>query len=198
MYKQTRSIVLASSSPRRKTFLERFYLEFKVITSPLEEKVKKGELPVEYASRTAREKAESVVSKCLGDEIIISADTIVVFKNKILGKPRSSSDSFAMLKQLNGKTHEVITSYFVYDCQNKEIIQRSISTQVSFIRHPDNLLKTYAESSEPRDKAGGYSIQGVGTFLVDSIVGSYNNVVGLPIEMLLKDLVKKGYLSIAN
>lgn len=197
MYKQTRSIVLASSSPRRKAFLDRYHLEFKVITSSLEEKIKEGELPVEYASRTAREKADSVVSKCSREEIIISADTIVVFRNKILGKPQSSSDSFAMLKHLNGNTHDVITSYVVYDCYSEEKLQRCISTQVNFLRHPDNLLKSYAESTEPRDKAGGYSIQGIGTFLIASISGSYNNVVGLPIEILLNDLVEKQYLLIA-
>ena len=198
IFKQTRGIVLASSSPRRKAFLERYDLEFRILTGALDEKVNEGEQPIEYAARTAREKAECILDQCTKEEIVISADTIVIFENKILGKPRSSSDSFEMIKQLNGNTHEVITSYFVYNCENAGVIQRNTSTKVSFIRQPENLLKSYADSNEPLDKAGAYSIQGVGTFLVKSIIGSYNNVVGLPIELLLKDLIENRYLLIAN
>lgn len=193
---QTKGIVLASSSPRRKAMLERYNLKFRIQTGNVEEKAKHLEQPEVFVVRTAKEKAESVFPSCQSEEIVISADTIVVFKNKILGKPRSPADSFSMLNRLNGNTHQVITSYVIYDCESKAVIQRSTKTEVSFFEYPDKVLKKYAESDEPADKAGAYSIQGIGTFLVKSIVGSYNNVVGLPIEILLNDLIDQKYIII--
>jgi len=193
-FQQVKSIVLASTSPRRKAFLQRYDLEFRIVTGAIEENLQESERPEDFVSRTALEKAESVISLCTTEEIIIAADTIVVFENKVLGKPQSPDDSFLMLKRLNGNTHEVITSYVIYDCENKETVQRNTSTEVTFYKHPDIILKAYAESPEPVDKAGAYSIQGIGTFLVKSIVGSFNNVVGLPIEILLMDLRERQYL----
>jgi len=90
----------------------------------------------------------------------------------------------------------VITAYFIFDSKNRQEILRDVTTKVVFNQVSNDLLAVYAASKEPLDKAGAYSIQGIGTFLVDSIEGSYNNVVGLPIESVLQDLLDNEFISI--
>jgi len=191
---QKRNIVLASGSPRRKAYLDRYSLKFRILTGSVDEISQLGEDPVSFANRMASEKADAILNECHADEIVIAADTIVVFDGKILGKPNSQVDIYPMLSVLNGNKHEVITSYVIHDCQNNSRIQNKAITEVTFHNLPANILKIYASSNEPQDKAGSYSIQGVGTFLVSSINGSYNNVVGLPIELLIRDMIELGYL----
>lgn len=193
-FDQLRPIILASGSPRRKNYLKRYGFQFEIITADIDEQVKKGEDPYCYAKRLSIEKASAVRNKCSADKIIIAADTIVVQQDKILGKPSSPDDVLPALMFLNGKKHQVITAYAILDNKTGDIIQNSISTEVEFFELPEVQLKRYAESTEPLDKAGSYSIQGVGTFLVKSIKGSYNNVVGLPVEYLIQDLAEKNYI----
>ncbi len=166
------------------------------MTSSIDETVREGEEPVTYARRLAKEKGLAVAEKLKDDEIVIAADTIVLIGNQILGKPENSHTVLTMLHKLNGKSHLVITAYFIYDCNNGQEILQDVTTKVMFKNVSNNLLTAYAESEEPLDKAGAYSIQGIGTFLVDSIEGSYNNVVGLPIESLLQNLLDNKFLSI--
>lgn len=191
---QKRSIVLASGSPRRKAYLERYSLDFRILTGSVDETPHLNEKPVSFAKRMANEKADVILNNCNADEIVIAADTIVVFKGKIVGKPHSRKDVFPMLEMLNDEQHEVITSYIIHDCQDHSRTQNEVTTEVIFRKIPVEILKSYANSEEPQDKAGSYSIQGIGTFLVSSINGSYNNVVGLPIELLIKNLIDLGYL----
>jgi septum formation protein len=186
---QYKPIVLASGSPRRKDYLNKYNLNFEIITGNIDESVRPGELPEYFARRMALEKANAVLPKCTSDAVVIAADTIVVFENEILGKPASPADVLPMLKKLNGKTHNVITAYQIVDKDTGEEISRSAFTEVRFNHLSNHLLQAYSESEEPLDKAGAYSIQGLGTVLVESINGSYNNVVGLPVEMLLQDLI---------
>lgn len=193
-FDQLRAVVLASGSPRRKDYLNRYGFEFDIITADIDESVSPGESPETFAQRLAKEKAEAVQQQCTAGQIIIAADTIVVQGETILGKPASQKDILPALQLLNGKNHQVMTAYAVLDTVSGEMIQQLVSTEVEFFNLPEEQLKCYAASSEPLDKAGSYSIQGVGTFLVKSIKGSYNNVVGLPIEHLLQDLAKKEYI----
>ncbi len=186
---QYKHIVLASGSPRRKDYLDKYNLNFEVIKGDIDETVMRGEGPESYARRMALEKANEVIPECTADAVVIAADTIVVFESEILGKPPSPEDVLPMLKKLNGKSHEVITSYQIVDKGTNEEVNRSVFTKVRFNRLSDHILKAYSRSREPLDKAGAYSIQGLGTILVESIEGSYNNVVGLPIEILLQDLI---------
>lgn len=195
-FKQNRSIVLASGSPRRKSYLERYQLQFTIVTADVDESVKPGEDPVTYARRLAKEKGETVAELVNKDDLIIAADTIVVLNNEILGKPHSKADVLPMLEQLNGKEHQVITSFFVLDKQTGQSVGREVTTIVRFNQTPADQLAAYAETVEPLDKAGAYSIQGIGTFLVHSIDGSYNNVVGLPVEVLLQLLIENNWLSL--
>lgn len=186
---QYKHIVLASGSPRRKDYLDKYNLKFDIIIGDIDESVLPGEMPEDFARRMALEKANAVIPKCTSDSVVIAADTIVVFQDEILGKPASPDGVLPMLDKLNGNTHEVITSYQVVDKGTNEEVNRSVSTKVTFNQLSEQVLLAYSQSQEPLDKAGAYSIQGLGTILVESIKGSYNNVVGLPIEVLLQDLI---------
>ena len=194
-FKQHKKIVLASGSPRRKEYLERYNLTFRIVVSEIDEEVKDGESPLAYAMRMSKEKAESVVDGCAANEIVLAADTIVVLHERILGKPADLSEAIGMLKDLNGCVHEVITAYAILHPANNRIIKNYSCTKVRFNQISLEHIRTYAESEEPLDKAGSYSIQNTGTFLVDSIEGSYNNVVGLPIEKVIEDFIKHGFIS---
>ncbi|MBU3917737.1 septum formation protein Maf [bacterium] len=195
---QNRNIVLASGSPRRKEYLLRYGLKFKILTGNVEETVKQGEDPVCFTERMAVEKANVIIDQCSSHDIIISADTIVLFNDRVLGKPEGAESVFPMLLELNGKSHEVITSYTIIDCENRKNIQRTTRSQVLFNKLPEKVLKAYSKTQDPLDKAGGYSIQGPGTFLVHSINGSYNNVVGLPVEILLMDLLEHKFIAVQD
>ncbi|MBU2647236.1 septum formation protein Maf [bacterium] len=193
---QNRKFVLASGSPRRKEYLERYHLDFHILTGDIDETVLKGEKPVVYARRLAREKGLTVAERLFDNEIVIAADTIVVLNDLIIGKPATKADVLPMLQRLNGKCHQVITAYFIFDCQYRKEILRDVTSKVVFNKLATEQLAAYAELEEPLDKAGAYSIQGIGTFLVESIEGSYNNVVGLPIEVLIQDLLDNRMLKI--
>ena len=196
MYTQNRNIVLASGSPRRKNYLERYNLEFCIRTADVDETAHPGENPLEYARRMAREKGEKVAANRSGDELVIAADTIVVLDSQILGKPECREDVLPMLQRLNGREHLVITSFFIFDGKSQQAIQSEVTTKVRFKQVTEDQLQAYASLDEPLDKAGAYSIQGVGTFLVGAIEGSYNNVVGLPIEALIAILIENDWLSV--
>ncbi len=198
LFVQKKEIVLASKSPRRKGYLERYGLRFRILTGEVDETPRTDEQPVDFVGRMAGEKAGVVVGRCSEDEIVIAADTIVVFEGEILGKPGSSKAVFPMLNRLNGNTHEVVTSYVIRNCANQKTIQKTAVSQVRFNRLSEGTIRAYASTSEPLDKAGAYSIQGVGTLLVRSIEGSYNNVVGLPIEMLLQNLLEHKFIEVRD
>lgn len=196
MFQQNRDFILASGSPRRKQYLERYHLRFDIITADIDESLIPGEKPAAYARRLSREKGMRVAGRGGGNEVVIAADTIVILEDRILGKPEGRADVLPMLIQLNGKEHQVMTSFFVFDKKTGEQIHGEVTTTVIFDHLPLAQLSVYAATEEPLDKAGAYSIQGIGTFLVKSINGSYNNVVGLPIEVLLQVLLENGYIGL--
>lgn len=187
--KQIKPIVLASGSPRRRSYLERYGLKFEVKKADIDESTLPNEVPIDFAVRMASEKAQAVLETCENTTAVIAADTIVVLEKEVLGKPGKREEILPMLKKLNGKMHQVITAYQIVDKSTNQTINRSALTEVQFNQLDNELLASYAKSEEPIDKAGSYSIQGLGTLLVKSINGSYNNVVGLPIEMVLQDLI---------
>jgi septum formation protein len=195
-FSQTKTIILASGSPRRKEYLERYQLKYRIINPNIDETPFNDEGPVTYAKRMAKEKVESISGDIGYDEIALSADTIVVYEDKILGKPVSTEDAYQMLTQLNGQVHSVVTAYALLLKAQNSLTVESVCTKVTFNELPEAFLRTYAESEEPLDKAGSYSIQGDGTFLVNAIEGSYNNVVGLPVEQLIQDFLKLKVITI--
>ena len=173
-------IILASQSPRRFELLKMIGLDFEVKPSNIIEKNKNALQPLDYALMNAKEKAR-VVGEKYPNSIVISADTIVVLGNQILEKPENDNHAFEILKQLNGKTHEVITAYGVI-LKSKEISKFDYEkTKVKFRRLPHDKIKAYVKTSEPLDKAGGYGAQGLGSLLIEKVDGCFYNVVGFPL-----------------
>lgn len=190
MFEQQRPILLASGSPRRREYLARYGLEFTVQTAQIDETPLEGEDPLAYVRRMVLAKAEPFAPEAEAGKVVVTADTLVLLHGEILGKPEGPAGVLPMLERLNGEAHQVITGYGLM--LGEERLVREVASRVTFRKSPPDLLAAYAKTEEPLDKAGAYSIQGLGTFLVESIEGSYNNVVGLPIEELLADLIQWG------
>lgn len=178
-------IILASNSPRRRELLSNAGVDFKVIVSNFVEDEKPELSPYEYAEYLAFSKAQSVLVSN-GNSIVIGADTIVVKNGEILGKPRNEQHAKEMLKKLSGSEHEVVTGYAVLT-SGKKIISHDI-TKVIFNELSEEFINDYVNSGSPMDKAGAYGIQDGG--LAKSIVGEYDNVVGLPTKKILKALTE--------
>ena len=191
MHTQKTPVILASQSPRRIKLLKTIIENFLVIPSKTDEVCDINLSPEENAILLGRNKATSV-AKYHPNNLIIGADTMVVLKNKIIGKPTDIENARQILRQLSGQEHEVITGITVVHSQ---ILSAS---KISRVRMKNLSLKdinSYVESGESMDKAGAYAIQGEGSFLVESYSGSYTNIIGLPME-LLEDLLQKSNFSI--
>lgn len=188
------SIVLASESTRRVDILRTLGISFSIIPPDIDETKLKEEMPQEFVHRIAYEKA-SKVGKHFPDKWVIAADTIVVLKGKVLGKPNNERDAFNMLKTLRGKWHKVITGYCVLNLLKNVVYRDMVETKV-FLRHmTDDEINRYIKTSEPMGKAGSYAVQGKGGYMVKEIKGSYTNVVGLPICEVAEALLSLGVLS---
>lgn len=188
-------LLLASSSPRRRELLASLGLEFSTRKAFCEEPAPHcGETGPEYAVRMAAFKA-GCIHPCPG-ATVIAADTVVCVANSILGKPHDQLEALRMLKLLNGKTHDVCTAVRLVLPDGKSNNFYEIS-QVTFGDWPEAVLNAYAASGEPMDKAGAYAIQGSGAFLIQSVSGSFSNVVGLPLEQLVCRLLANNIISAA-
>jgi septum formation protein len=184
------NIILASKSPRRRYLLEQAGLEFSVIPSGINEESVPTDSPESYARILAEYKAKDV-SKAHPDSWVIGADTIVFIDDTILGKPGSSDEARKMLRRLSAKTHQVITGYCICCKERNRFFSESIKTDVFFKELTNDEIQWYIHTGEPFDKAGSYAIQGLGTFLVKRINGSYTNVVGLPVCEILEFLIEE-------
>ncbi|MGE5809677.1 MAG: Maf family protein [Nitrospirota bacterium] len=176
-------IILASASPRRNSLLRQFGVPFKTVPADVDERVRAGETPEQYARRLSLDKARAASDKA-GKGIVIAADTIVVLDDEILGKPSDERDALRMLSMLSGKTHRVITALTVMDNAAGKTLTRLSQTTVRFRRLSAEEIMSYVKTGEPLDKAGAYGIQEKGALLVSGIEGCYFNVVGLPISLL--------------
>ena len=175
-------LVLASASPRRRELLQQIGHKFQVIPSQAEEQVLPGETPEEHVVRLSLDKATEVASReNISGRWFIGSDTIVLCDNQILGKPRDEAHATAMLKQLSGREHQVLSGYAVIDRQTGEQRTEAVSTKVWFRQLTEAEITGYIATGEPADKAGAYAIQGLGICFVAKIEGSYTNVVGLPL-----------------
>ena len=182
-----RRIVLASASPRRKEILRITGLKFDVYAGDYEEDLNLSLKPRQLARFLSRKKAEAVAEK-FHDTIIIAADTFIVCKDRLFGKPGTGKDAVKMLRVLNGKMHSVITGFTVMDTDNGRIISRSVETKVFFRKLTAEEIIAYAASGEPLDKAGAYAIQGIGAIFINKIDGDFFNVMGLPLCALTESL----------
>ena len=191
-------IVLASTSPRRIELLSHLGLEVEVLPPVADETPRKKEKPKALVSRLSRAKAESALAQLgtrLESGVVIAADTIVVAPGgkKILNKPHSRNEAIQMLRALSGKQHQVLTGYCLapfghHGAKTKPAKVKVVSSRVKMRKLSTAEIERYVDSGEPMDKAGSYAAQGKGMALIESIDGSYANVVGLPVCQLLLDL----------
>ncbi len=177
-----RRVVLGSRSPRRVTILKELGIPFTQMISKLDESLRDGESPYRFAGRLAREKALSL-SRQATDCLVLGCDTIVVYENRIWPKPVDPDDAFKILSCLSGRTHVVCTALAL--TEDQQVLADGYElTEVTFNRVTPKQIRTYIDTGEPMDKAGAYGIQGMGAFLVDSIRGNLDNVIGLPVTLL--------------
>lgn len=186
---EQRTIILASGSPRRKELLSLIGLKFKVDVSDVEEDLGLKLKPHELSKYLSFEKARAVAHN-YKNAVIIAADTFIVFRGKLLGKPHTEKEAMRMLTLLNGKSHSVITGYTVLDTTTGKKSSRSVETKVWFRNMAEDELRAYVRTGEPLDKAGAYAIQGIGSLIVKKIEGDYFNVIGLPVASLAATLKK--------
>jgi len=184
-----RNICLASSSIRRQQILEEMGLDF-VVSYPLKFKEELcGSDPEALVCHNALGKAKEVAEK-YKDSIIVGCDTVVTYNNEILGKPLTPDNAHVMLMKLSGNCHSVFSGLAVIDTQrNKELVGQD-KTEVKFRSLSEKEINDYVASGEPLDKAGAYGIQERGGAFVESIKGSFSNVVGLPKELLTRFLTE--------
>ncbi|MCP4196421.1 MAG: septum formation protein Maf [Proteobacteria bacterium] len=189
-------IILASASPRRRRMFDDLGLPFEVIPADIDEEMKPTESPEAFVRRAAVEKGKAVAARLRAkgpNRWIVSADTIVVLGERVLCKPTGSVDARRMLSLLSGQTHKVITGWAVGRVEGSWTIKHH-ETRVTFHQLSQQQIANYVATGEGMDKAGAYAIQGIGTFLVDRIEGSYFNVVGLPISHVVRALIQVGAL----
>lgn len=184
------NITLASKSPRRRKLLKQLNLTFRTITVETEEKVYKNEKPSLAVKRISLEKLDKA-KQLVRKGIIITADTIVVLKNHVIGKPKNEKDAYRILRLLSNKTHLVYTGYSIYNWTNNKQITEYEKTFVKFRKLTDDEIWEYIRSGSPMDKAGAYGIQDdFGAVFIEKINGCYYNVVGLPLAKLYHSLLR--------
>lgn len=178
-------LILASASPRRADLLTAAGFLFDVVPVEIDESVRPGEDPAGYVSRLALAKARDVARRNPGS-LVLGADTAVVAGDRILGKPSDADEAAGMLKTLSGRGHEVLTGVAI--CLDAREACDVARTGVRFLHLSATEIAWYVASREPYDKAGGYAVQGLASRFVESIDGSYSNVVGLPVSMVYRVL----------
>ncbi|WP_250229016.1 Maf family protein [Anaeropeptidivorans aminofermentans] len=191
-----KKLILASNSSRRQDILRKAGYSFSVHIAEIDEnKYMKGELSAEdTVALLSRLKGEAAVKEITGEYVLLSADTIVVHENRIIGKPESPEDAFHILKSLCSKCHKVYTAVTIFnvDHENIDVIPILDSSDVYMGDLSDGEIISYINTKEPMDKAGAYGIQGLAGLFVDKIEGDFYNVEGLPLRKVYKELKKLG------
>lgn len=184
-------ILLASTSPRRRELLELLGLTFHIIPPTCEERLSPNLSPGEQTRQLAREKAQSVADEHPQD-IVIGSDTVIEIEGKLLGKPENIQEAETMLRNLQGRYHQVHTGVAIIHQANKVSINFVETAQVWIKSFDEHTLKTYLDTEESLGKAGSYSIQGNGAQLIEKIEGDYPTIVGLPLWRTAKALEQQG------
>ena len=189
------ALILASASPRRRELLARLGIEpARLVHADIDETPRKGELPRDYARRMAREKALAAADS---PAHVLAGDTVVAVGRRILPKAETSEEAFQCLQLLSGRTHRVYTGVALITPSGK-LRQRVVETRVRFKRLSRDEIQSYISSGEWRGKAGGYAVQGIAGAFVVRLVGSYTNVVGLPLYETVAMLTGDGFPAHAN
>lgn len=183
--------ILASSSPRRRELLTSIELDFEIVPSHIPEVRAEGEAPEEYVARLSREKAAAIAREH-HDRWIIAADTTVLLGEQLLEKPVDADDAKRMLATIAGRTHIVYTGVTVMNAARDHHDTRVAESEVRMLPLDAREIAWYVATGEPMDKAGAYAVQGIGAMFIDSIHGSYTNVVGLPLALLFQMLRRAG------
>ena len=186
-----KTIILASSSPRRKQLLKQLGLDFKVIPSEIEEKLNPRLQPRKQVEVLSEQKAREVAAKAK-NAIVIGVDTMVSYNNDVIGKPKDEKDAKRILKKLSGKQQSVITAFTIIDTTTKKTVTKSVETKVWFRRISESEIRSYVAKEKPYDKAGAYGMQTLGAVFVEKIEGDFLGAVGLPLFTLAKELKKFG------
>ncbi|MGC9598954.1 MAG: nucleoside triphosphate pyrophosphatase [Minisyncoccia bacterium] len=186
-----RKIVLASSSPRRTEILNRIGLKFVVDPGDYKEDMTLKLAPRELAKRLSLKKAESVARRHK-DAVVIGADTCVVYKNRVLGKPGIPKRAKAMLKLLSGRTHSVFTGFTIIDTKTGKRVSRVSESKVYFKKLGNREMNAYVRTGEPLDKAGAYAVQGRGAAFIRKVEGDFFGIMGLPLYEIVHELAKFG------
>jgi septum formation protein len=179
-------LVLASASPRRRQLLEMLGIPVTVVPSRVPEVRIANEKPIPYAQRLAQSKAMSV-----DGDLVLAADTIVVYGSHLFEKPADEADALQMLKRLQGHTHEVVTAVALSHLRQVRV--KTDVTKVTFRHVSDDFLRAYIATGEPMDKSGAYGIQGFGAALVERVEGDFFGVMGLPVRLVLELLEEAGF-----
>jgi septum formation protein len=196
----TTPLLLGSASPRRRDILTGLGIPIRVLPADVVEDVAPGEAPLSYLTRVVSDKLSAVAERAAGEighAALLVADTTVVLDERILGKPRDEQEARELLGLLVGRTHVVYTRYAVSraDAPGIAVLSRTVATRVTMRPATAEEVQRYAATGEGLDKAGAYAAQGIGTFLIERIEGSYSNVVGLPACELVSDLLQSGLLA---
>ncbi len=184
-------LILASASPRRRELLGSIGVDFEVRPSQVPEVHQQGESPRDYVSRLSRDKARALAAEHPA-RWVIAADTTVVFDGQLLEKPEDAADAFRMLTTLAGQTHLVYTGVTLENAGLGWCETRVTESEVRMLPLSPAEIEWYVATGEPFDKAGAYAVQGVGSMFIESIHGSFTNVVGLPLATLFQMLRRAG------
>jgi len=190
-------LILASKSPRRNELLKQMGFDFEVIPSRVTENFIQTESPEEHVIRLAEAKVRDVAGK-YPDYWVIAADTIVYIDGSNLGKPKDREEAVQMLRCLSGQEHSVLTGFSVCHLEKMKNDKEAVRTAVRMKGLTTAEIEWYVHTGEPFDKAGGYAVQGIGAFMIESIRGSYTNVVGLPLCELIQMLSRLGAVTISE
>jgi len=190
----SRTLLLASGSPRRRELLTQLTVDFEVAAADIDETQFEGELPRDYVLRLSREKALAGYRQSGGGLPVLGSDTIVLLDDEILGKPESRREAAFMLGCLSGRTHQVYSGVALL-IDPETVIDTINVTSVTFGEMPTAWIKDYCQSDEPMDKAGAYAVQGATSQYIRRIDGSYSGVMGLPLFETAQLLRRKGLLA---
>ncbi len=184
------TLLLASRSPRRADLLRLVGFSIEVAPFEVDETPEPNESPLELAQRLAAAKA-AAAARTHPSRVILAADTVVIVDGRVFGKPVDRQSASAMLRSLSDRVHEVITAVAL-GVPGRRLDVRSASTRVRFARLSEPEIEAYVSGGEPYDKAGGYALQGVAGWFVESVEGSPTNVIGLPLELVRQMVFEAG------
>ncbi|HPH69478.1 MAG TPA: nucleoside triphosphate pyrophosphatase [Kofleriaceae bacterium] len=184
-------LLLASASPRRREMLERVGIALDVVPADIDETPHAPESPAEYVARVALAKARAVAAQA-SQACVLAADTTVTIDGAILGKPDDEAHARAMLQQLSGRTHQVLTAFAIVAPGHALPMQHTVASDVEMVVLSAAMIDDYVACGEWRGKAGGYAVQGIGAAMVAQVRGSVTNVIGLPLAEVVAALASCG------